>query len=245
MPLDEEKVIAESARTAYPLVPDTEQFSNIKTLPLEKLVAAAPVIRNGKMLKEAGLLAAKDELAKIMEVLLERDTLTSITILGEDMLMGSRVGRFGAVVVDDVIFKPETRMEVLGGNDPRNTRHPSLPISDKITIEIVGPPPPPATVVYPLLSMATVAPAFTVMLEIVTVIFGAVGLAATIPPILMLSVMLPWTTTFHRTMLVHDKATLVSAVGSVVPTVEQFGRTPPATSHGHNTTVKISLHMKQ
>ena len=181
------------------------------------------------MVIEVGLAVTRDELAKIMEELPVRKILTSMTILYRLGQYGSSSEKIGAAEVEDTICAPVTRIDVPGGKDPKNRRQPLLPMSDWIMIDTVGPPPPAATV-DPLLSNTRVAPACSVILEIVTVIGWEPGFAATMPLMLMFSVMLPCTTTLDKTTLTHDVFTVVFAVASVVPTVLQFGRiTSPLT----------------
>ena len=180
------KVVAARATNVLPSAAEKLQFWKSSKLPLETVIG--PVICKRREL----LLATRDELAKIMEELLVRDRLTTITILRVVAVVGSSGGSVGADEFDDCICKPVTRIDDPRGKDPRNTRQPWLPISDWITIDTVGPP----TTEDPLLSMASVAPDWTVMFEIVTVICPAAGLALVIPLMLMLSVILPCTTTF-------------------------------------------------
>ena len=79
-----------------------------------------------------------------------------------------------------------------------------------------------------MLSIGSVAPDCKVTLNNVTRIFSAVGFAITIPGMLMLSIMLPCTTTFEKATLVHDTFTIVSAVGSTASTAQKMGRAAPA-----------------
>ena len=74
------------------------------------------------------------------------------------------------------------------------------------------------------------------MLEMVTVIFAELGLAVTIPLMLMFSVMLPDATTCEKAMLVHDTFTPELTVGSVLLLVVQLGSTTSTAAAKERTT---------
>ena len=111
------------------------------------------------------------------------------------------------------MFASLTRIDVPSGKEPRKTRAPSMPVKFCIEMDTLG------EIVEAerdaLLSSRRTAPLSNETFLIVTVTFGAVGLAWTIAARLKLIVMFPSATTFTNATLVQDASIVSFASGRV------------------------------